>query len=123
MGIWKSKDPVVHGIKAEELKKIVNKPGLEIINVLDKEYYEDCAIPGSINVPLAQLKIKTKEWPKHKELVVYCAHVDCPLSKKAVKKLAEMGYTNVRAYEGGMKEWKAKGWDCEGPCALTYLHD
>lgn len=123
MGIWKAKDPVVHEIKAEELKTILTKPGLDVVNVLDREYYADCAIPGSINVPFGEIELKAKEWPKHKELIVYCAHFECPLSKKAAKKLTEMGFTNVRAYEGGMKEWKARGWECEGPCALTYLHD
>lgn len=123
MGLWKSKDHKVHEIKAEELKSALNKPGLMIINVLGEEYYTDCRIPGSINIPVAELDVKAKQWPKDKEIIVYCASYDCSASKNGAKKLQEFGFTNVRAYEGGVKEWRKKGWPTEGPCALTYLED
>lgn len=123
MGIWKSKDHAVHEIKAEELRGRLSRPGLVVVNVLDQKYYDDCSIPGSIHIPVAEIEIKTSEWPKNKEIVVYCAHLECDSSRKAARKLMKHGFTNVRAYEGGIKEWKKKGWPTEGPCMLSYLHD
>jgi rhodanese-related sulfurtransferase len=47
--------------------------------------------------------------PTNAEIVVYCGGPKCPLSHMAVEKLVKFGYENVRAYEGGLEEWKAAG--------------
>lgn len=40
---------------------------------------------------------------------MYCKDTECPASARAAEKLQTLGYTNVRAYEGGLKAWKAEG--------------
>jgi rhodanese-related sulfurtransferase len=48
---------------------------------------------------------KTEGIGRDAEIVVYCAGPGCPQSVLAAEKLATVGYTNVRVYEGGLQEW------------------
>lgn len=43
------------------------------------------------------------------EIVVYCSGPGCPQSVAAAQKLAELGFRDVRAYEGGLAHWKEAG--------------
>jgi rhodanese-related sulfurtransferase len=92
-----------------------------LINVLAPEYYADCHIPGSINVPLSDLTSYAQKQDKAREIILYCAHYLCPASKKAWHILHDLGFTNLRAYEGGIREWLQLGYPTEGPCGQEYL--
>ncbi len=39
-------------------------------------------------------------------IVVYCYSSSCPLGKKLILKLIELGYSNILDYPGGLKEWR-----------------
>lgn len=101
-------------ISAEDLNRMKNNPNMVIINVLDPLHYAECHISPSVNIPLKELVSAIRRYPKDQSIVVYCANSVCPASKDAYQKLKHLGYTNVRAYEGGMQEWRAKGFACEG---------
>src|SRR5579862_6733737 len=61
-------------ISARELKQeIEDNDNLVVINVLDKEAYDDCKIPGSVNYDYQNLKETAKSLDKSKDYVVYCA--------------------------------------------------
>lgn len=92
-----------------------------VINALTKETFEDCHIKGSINIPLDQLEGAAKKFDKDAEIVVYCASNECPVSQKAWHLLHTLGFKNVRAYEGGLREWVQKKLPTEGACAAHYL--
>ncbi len=94
-----------------------------VINVLSPEVYEDCHITGSINVPYDTLADHVKDMPKDTEMVVYCASFMCPMSRRAWQLLKDLGFTNVRAYEGGAAEWYSKGYPTEGPAQQAYLKE
>lgn len=80
-------------------------------NVLTDEYFTGELIPGSQRAPVDTVGRETTRLglPKDAEIVVYCASVTCPSSGQAAEKLAGLGYTNVKVYEGGVAEWKASG--------------
>ncbi len=119
------KEVEINTMTAEELKNIIaqgESSDVTVINVLPAEYATDCSIKGTKNIPLATLEEITKTWPRDKKIVVYCAHSACNASKDACIKLTGLGFTDVRAYEGGMKEWRQKFPDeTTGPCAMPYL--
>jgi 3-mercaptopyruvate sulfurtransferase SseA len=46
--------------------------------------------------------------------VVYCASYSCPASVEAGKTLKRLGYTRVRDFKGGMKEWMDRKYAVEG---------
>lgn len=98
--------------KEELLEKLENNEPVQVVNVLDPEYYNLGFIQGSQKIPLDELDKRLKELNKNQEVVTYCAHSECPSSRKAAEKLAAKGF-NVRAYEGGIKEWSAAGFPME----------
>jgi len=68
-------------------------------------------IPGSRRVPLDKIgnEMRSTNLPKSAEIVVYCGGPKCPPSRMAADKLLKLGYENLRAYEGGLEEWKDAG--------------
>lgn len=100
-------------------------PAFVIVNVLDKEYYDDCHIQGSINVPFEQIESYAQShWDKDTtEIVVHCTNYKCTASAAAWQKLHALGFKHVFAYEGGTAEARQVGIPVEGPCKETYLND
>ena len=88
---------------------------LQFWNVLTDEYFGGELIPGSRRVPLDRVgrEAQTSGLAKDAEVIVYCAGPHCPQSGYAAEKLQSLGYTNVRAYEGGLEEWKGLGREVE----------
>lgn len=108
-------------------KEAEKNESLYVINVLDKNNYDDCRIAGSINVPFENVESFAKNLNRNTEIVVYCANYMCTASGSAVEKLKEMGFANVYAYEGGTAEWYQMGlksngkYPIEGTCKASYL--
>lgn len=106
----------VNIISTTELDARLRENGdLQFWNVLTDEYFKGELIPGSRRVPLDRVGREAHEAniAKDAEIVVYCAGPHCPQSGYAAEKLQTLGYTNVRAYEGGLEEWKNLGREVE----------
>jgi rhodanese-related sulfurtransferase len=103
----------IQTISKDELQAKLNAgEKFQLINALEPEHYDLGSIKGSILLPLSQLNTRVGELDLSQEVVVYCASEACPVSRQAAEKLADAGF-NVRAYEGGVKEWKAAGLPME----------
>ncbi len=86
-----------------------------LVNVLDPEVYEDEHICGSINIPFMEIEYKAPGFLKKDEtIIVHCTGPACTASETIADKLAQMGYTDVIRYKGGMEEWKKAGYCLEG---------
>jgi rhodanese-related sulfurtransferase len=99
-------------ITTEQLDLRLQQGGaFQFWNVLTDEYFKEEMIGGSLRVPLETVGREASRLglPKTAEIVVYCASKSCPFSGQAAEKLRTLGYTNVRAYEGGLEEWKESG--------------
>lgn len=89
-----------------------------LINVLPASYFESKRIPGSVNIPLAELNEETMAtYEKDTPLVVYCANPPCQASTKAAKKLQSMGFATVFDYKGGIDDWYHAGMPVAGKAA------
>jgi len=87
---------------------------LVLVNVLQPESYEKIHIKGSISIPQEQLQNgRWKELDKGKEIVTHCSSYSCNASRESAEFLEKQGY-NVRAYEGGMREWAESRLPTEG---------
>src|SRR5260221_674614 len=73
----------------------LKKSDLIVINVLDKNLYDDCHIKGSINVPFGEIKEYASKIDKSTPVVVYCSNYQCTASGAAAKMLQDMGFENV----------------------------
>ena len=97
------------------------KTGLVLVNVLDKEQYEDCRIKGSINIPFDMIETLADRVDKDADVVIYCSNYQCSSSEYAARKLKQKGFEKVAVYEGGMAEWYQQGLPVEGPQTQAYL--
>lgn len=96
---------------------------LKVINVLDKEFFDDCHIPGSIQIPMMDvLKTAEKEkWPQSTKIVVYCSNYACTASTTVCRQLMKEGFTDVWDYEAGIAGWYQEKLPVEGPAKAGYL--
>jgi ArsR family transcriptional regulator len=100
-------------ISKEELKqKIDRNEPVQIVNVLSPDSYSLGMIKGSKRIPLSELDQRQGELDKSQEVITYCAGYECSASREAATLLSTKGY-NVKAYEGGIKEWKNAGLPTE----------
>lgn len=97
------------------------KSGLVVINVLDKDTYEDCHIAGSINIPFDSIDAALDTIEKNAEVVFYCSNPMCSASGYAATQFQKAGFANVSVYEGGTAEWYQKGLPIEGASCSDYL--
>ena len=101
----------VKTISTEKLQQRLDQDNsLHLWNVLTDGFFTGEMIPGSRRVPLDTIGREVSgESPKGEEVIVYCGGPKCPQSLQAAQKLMNLGYTNVKAYEGGLEEWKNAG--------------
>lgn len=122
------------GEKATETKEELKQPRVRVVNVLDKQYFDDAHIKGaadvaSINVPwisLEDFNAVTSGWEKNIPVVTYCADYMCSASHDAAKALMDAGFEQVFVYSGGTAEWaqlhkKDPAYLLEGPAKEGYL--
>ncbi|MEO5821027.1 MAG: rhodanese-like domain-containing protein [Vicinamibacteraceae bacterium] len=90
--------------------------GLHVWNVLTDEWFYNTLIPGSRQVPGDRLleAVRRSSLAKDSAIVVYCKGPTCSASREAAEKLATLGYSNVRAYTGGLDEWQQAGFGVVG---------
>ena len=86
-------------------------------NVLTDDYFTGEMIPGSRRVPLDRIgrAVAGTAISREAAIVVYCSGPACPQSRAAAEKLAALGFTDVRAFEGGLQAWQAAGRAVERP--------
>lgn len=69
-------------------------------------------IRGAMNLPLKEFGEKQEllpTMPKDKLLIVYCDGAECNSSIELSSKLFQSGYSNVKIFFGGWREWEAAG--------------
>ena len=88
-------------IRLEEAKQLMaDEEGYMILDVRTLEEYADGHIPGAICVPNETIDDVMPD--KEQLILVYCRSGN--RSKQASKKLAELGYSNVKEF-GGIMDW------------------
>ena len=99
-------------ISAEDLKeKIEHSSNLTVVNVQDQEQFDTCHIKGSVNAPLTHLKSIAKDWDRTREIIVYGESNEDIKKETALGILVELGFTKIKKYQGGLKEWKEKKYN------------
>ena len=98
----------------DELASKLGSPSLVVVNVLAAGAYAKIRIKGSISIPRNELEQgRWRELDRSKEIVVHCSSYECEASRVAASFLEEKGF-DVKAYEGGIKEWAEAGLPTEG---------
>lgn len=104
-------------ITVEELKRRMEEKGdFIIVNVLNRDEFENGHIPGSINIPLEEdFEEQAKQilTDKDQEIVVHCSSFRCEASSDAAERLEGLGYENVVELQEGINEWEDRDFPVE----------
>ena len=108
-----AKPAEIERITVEELKsKIEKNEPVTIIDARSKSAYgsSDKKIKGAIRIAEENVAARSKEIPRDKEAVIYCACPDDGTSVRVARQLLELGFKQARALKGGWNAWlQAKG--------------
>jgi rhodanese-related sulfurtransferase len=100
----------IDGVNAVELNDLLQDSDKEILLVdvrSPSEYVHDGHIEGAQLLPLQQLMHGAAELPKEQEIVIVCRSGN--RSMVACQQLVQMGFTNIRNFNGGMIAWQIAG--------------
>ena len=94
-------------LTAPEVRDMLKSPDRLLVNALSRIEYQMQHIPGSINIPVDEVK-SSSQMPTDKSaaIIFYCNGVACPYSRRAAKTAVKLGYTRVYWFKGGILEWR-----------------
>jgi rhodanese-related sulfurtransferase len=92
-----------------------------VVEALPAPYYDDAHLPGARNLPhdSDEATIAAVLPNRDTTVVVYCSNVACQNSTILSRRLADLGYTDVRKYEAGKEDWVGAGLPVESGEAVT----
>ena len=94
-------------IDIEEFKTYLGKEEVQIVDVRGKTEYEEGHVEGAENVFVGTLQQNLDKISKERQVIIHCQSGD--RSAIAYSVLRRNGFSNVKNYSGGMKEWREKG--------------
>lgn len=95
---------LVETISPKMLDYYVGRSDALIIDLRDREAYQENHVRGAVNIPFGELEEKT-DFPKGKILVLYCDRGGA--SMMAAKQLARLGY-QTRSVIGGFEAYRGR---------------
>ncbi len=101
----------------------ITESKLVVINVLDPDYFQDCHMTGSINIPFEQFENSIQNLRKTDRYVLYCSNYACTAAPFAAEMLQKAGFNDVFVFPGGIVEWYQQGYPCTGNCLKEYLKE
>jgi len=78
---------------------------LYLIDVNDKDIFNDIKIKGAINLNYENAKKEASNFNKDFKLIFYCSDYFCPTSDLTAEIFYELGFKNLFVYKGGIQEW------------------
>lgn len=114
--------PVVHAADVETIERkeirwrIDRAEPFILIETLPEEDYRRAHLPGAVCVPPDRVvEVVPELYPdRSTEVVVYGGDHESLAAPQAARELFALGYTNVRVYRGGKKDWIDHGQPLEG---------
>lgn len=108
--VWAQAMRNVPRISIDELKVLLEKKNVLVIDVRDPTSFEAGHIPGAINVDYVNMPQQARRHLKEtRAIVTYCACTNETTAARAAVDLVQAGVTNVKALTGGWNEWIRRG--------------
>jgi len=96
-------------ISPEEAARRLQDHAAVIVDVRDKDEWEQEHIPNAIHLSRGTIELDIEEKIPDPNTVIVCHCGGGGRSALAAESLQKMGYKNVRSMAGGFKAWKATG--------------
>lgn len=94
----------VRQITSSELKQELKRSDVQLVDVRTPAEYRGGHIKNFINIPHTEMRERSKELSKEKEVILICQ--SGMRSNKAAKSLKTMGFTKITNVKGGLLGWK-----------------
>lgn len=93
-------------ITPEEVKAMLNRKDIQLIDVREIDEYEAGHIPGITHISLSQFVARTNEIDPEKEVICVCRSGN--RSGTACEYLSSLGYEKLHNMVGGMNKWSGE---------------
>ncbi|MFK2820598.1 rhodanese-like domain-containing protein [Flavobacteriaceae sp. LMIT009] len=106
-------------ITAEEMQQIIEDNGVQMVDVRTPEEYQEGYINGFQNIDYFSdtFEADLEELDKSKPVIVYCRSGN--RSSKCAAKMVEKGFVKIYELDGGITQWKFKGYDVKTETLLN----
>ena len=95
-------------VTRKELMQRLHRGGVMVLDVRPEDEFSLGHLPGAMNIPLRELKVRLSKLKRSQEIIAYCRGPYCVLSYEAVAALRRLGF-KARRLEDGLPEWRAAG--------------
>lgn len=110
---------MVQHIDVEETKQLIRRDEAVIIDALPADSYDLRHLPSAVNLTPDDDAFEDKAADlipdKQTTVVTYCSDEQCPYSTKVAEQLEELGYEDVREFDGGLRGWRNAGYEWVRP--------
>ena len=84
-----------------------------LVDIREPDEHATGVAPGARLLPMRQLSARLAELPRDRPVLLICNTQN--RSRATFEALRERGWTNLRYVNGGMSEWKRRGWPMVAP--------
>lgn len=91
-------------LEPEDLKPLLNKPGVRVVDVRSPEEYANGHLPEAVNIPLTELMERARSWSPKERIITVCAKGG-GRSAQAAQVLRDMGLGKTWWLCGGTLGW------------------
>jgi rhodanese-related sulfurtransferase len=100
-------------VPVEDVLNIVQMEDAQLIDVRTPEEFEEGHIANALNIDFFSDNFlqNMEKLDKEKPVVLYCKSGN--RSNKSVQKLKDSGFSKIYDVDGGITEWKSKGFDVQ----------
>ena len=96
-------------ISPEDAAEKSNNQEAVIVDVRDKDEWDEGHIPGALHMSRGTIELDVEEKVPDPNAMIICHCGGGGRSALAAESLQKLGYKNVRSMAGGFKAWKAAG--------------
>jgi rhodanese-related sulfurtransferase len=96
-------------ISPEDVAQKLQNAEAVVIDVREKDEYDEGHIPHAINLSRGTIELDIEEKVPDPNAMIICHCGGGGRSALAAESLQKMGYKNVRSMAGGLRAWKAAG--------------
>ena len=113
------KNPTV--IDRDGVAEVIDTGSAVVVEALPAFALRGRAPPGALHLPHDSDDATIAEVlpVRATAVVVYCSNLACPNSGMLSRRLAQLGYTDVRTYEAGKEDWITAGLPTESGAAVV----
>ncbi|WP_300458451.1 rhodanese-like domain-containing protein [Desulfobacula sp.] len=104
-------------LNPDVVRQMVQKKEWIILDVRPGEIYDQGHLPHAVSFPLMAFDEALPQFltstQRSSDILVYCASIECTDSHTVAGRLKNLGYTSVKVFSGGFRQWQEKGYEIE----------